>query len=126
LSFDPPSERWFRDIVDAIAMIEEFTRGMDYEAFRSNPMAVAAVERKLQIVSEAAIRLGGEAERRIPGQPWRDIRGIGNQLRHAYERIDLETIWNAVTDDLPPLKAAVSKTIFASPSEFPPTMGIEP
>ena len=45
-------------------MIEQFTTGMDFEAFRSNPMAVAAVERKLQIVSEAAIRLGDEAERR--------------------------------------------------------------
>jgi len=92
-------------------MIEQFTSGMDFEAFRSNPMAVAAVERKLQVISEAAIRLGTEAEQRIPDQPWRDIRGIGNQLRHAYERIDLNTIWNAVTDDLPPLKAAVLKAL---------------
>jgi uncharacterized protein with HEPN domain len=88
-------------------MIEQFTSGMDFEAFRSNPMAVAAVERKLQIISEAAIRLGSEADRRCPDQPWRDIRGIGNQLRHAYERIELDTIWSTVTDDLPPLKAAV-------------------
>ena len=92
LSFRPPPERLFGDIVDTID---------------SNPMAVAAVERKLQIISEAAIRLGSEAERLCPDQPWRDIRGIGNQLRHAYERIDLETIWSAVTDDLPPLMAAV-------------------
>ena len=92
-------------------MIEQFTSGMDFEAFRATPMAVAAVERKLQIISEAATRLGNEAEQRIPDQPWRDIRGIGNQLRHAYERIDLNTIWNAVTDDLPPLKAAVLKIV---------------
>jgi uncharacterized protein with HEPN domain len=93
--------------MDAIAMIGQFTSGMDFEAFRSNPMAVAAVERKLQIISEAAIRLGTEAETRCPAIPWREIRGLGNQLRHAYERIDLDTIWNSVTDDLPPLKAAV-------------------
>ena len=97
--------------MDAIAMIEQFTSGMDFETFSANPMAVAAVERKLQIISEAAIRLGSEAEQRIPDQPWRDIRGIGNQLRHSYERIDLNTIWNAVTDDLPPLKAAVLRTL---------------
>src|SRR5579863_7619710 len=113
LSFSPPPERWFSDIVNAIAMIDQFTSGMDFEAFRSSPMAVAAVERKLQIISEAATRLGNEAEQRIPDQPWRDIRGIGNQLRHAYERIDLNTIWNAVTDDLPPLKAAV---VMANPT----------
>ena len=84
-------------------MIDQFTSGMDFEAFRSNSMAVAAVERKLQIISEAAIRLANEAERLCPDLPWRDIRGIGNQLRHAYERIDLTTIWNTVVDDLPAL-----------------------
>jgi uncharacterized protein with HEPN domain len=40
-------------------------------------MVVAAVERKLMILSEAAIRLGEDAERYCPGQPWRDIRGTG-------------------------------------------------
>jgi len=47
-------------------MIEQFTSGMDFEDFRSNPMAVAAVERKLQIISEAATRLGMEAEGYAP------------------------------------------------------------
>ncbi|HME07347.1 MAG TPA: HepT-like ribonuclease domain-containing protein, partial [Bryobacteraceae bacterium] len=74
-------------------------------------MTVAAAERKLQVISEAAIRLGGEAEQRIPAQPRRNTRGIGNQLRHTYERIDLNTIGNAVTDDLPPFKAAVRRAL---------------
>jgi len=98
-------------------MIEQFTSGMDFEGFRTNPMAVAAVERKLLIISEAAIRLGDEAERRCPDLPWRDIRGIGNQIRHAYERIDLDTIWSAVTDDLPPLKAAVVRALGPPPEK---------
>jgi uncharacterized protein with HEPN domain len=119
LSFKAPPERLFADIADAIAMIEQFTFGMNLEEFRSNPMAVAAVERKLQIISEAAIRLGEDAEKSIPDQPWRDIRGIGNYLRHAYERIDLDTIWAAVTDDLPPLKAAVLRELASHLPETP-------
>jgi uncharacterized protein with HEPN domain len=115
LSFNPAPQRWFSDIIGAIEMIEQFTAGMDFEAFRSNPMAVAAVERKLQIISEAAIRLGDEAERCCPEQPWRDIRGIGNQLRHAYERVDLKTVWNTMTDDLPQLKAAVLGALVPPP-----------
>lgn len=58
-----------RDIADAISMIEKFTSGMDFEGFREDPKAVAAVERKLQIISEAAIRLGSDAEIRCPGLP---------------------------------------------------------
>ena len=111
MSFRTPPQRWLRDILDAIALIDEFTSGMDFEAFRSNSMAVAAVERKLQIISEAAIRLADDAERLCPGLPWRDIRGIGNQLRHAYERIDLSTVWNTVKDDLPALKAAIKNAL---------------
>jgi uncharacterized protein with HEPN domain len=96
-----------RDIADAIGMIETFTCAMDFEGFRGDPKTVAAVERHLQIISEAAIRLGESAQRRCPGLPWREIRGMGNWLRHQYDRIELPVIWKTVQDDLPRLKAAV-------------------
>lgn len=111
LSFKTPPLRWFRDMLDAITLIDQFTSGMKFEAFRSDLMAVAAVERELQIISEAAIRLADDAEQLCPGLPWRDIGGIGNQLRHAYERIDLATIWNTAKDDLPALTAAIEKVL---------------
>ena len=63
-----------RDILDGIDMIGQFVRGMSLEAFREDPKTVAAVERKLLLVSEAAIRLGGDAERLCPGLPWNNIR----------------------------------------------------
>jgi uncharacterized protein with HEPN domain len=72
----------------------------------------------LQVISEAAIRLGGEAEGRIPGVSWRNIRGMGNWLRHQYDRIELETIWKTATDDLPPLKTAIQRAL-AQPPEDP-------
>jgi hypothetical protein len=52
-----------RDIADSIT---QFTQGMDAPAFRSDPKTVAAVERKLQVISEAAIRLGDQAEALCP------------------------------------------------------------
>ena len=98
------ADRALRDILDAIGMIEQFTAGMDFNAFREDPKTVAAVERKLQIISEAAVRLGSDAELRVPGPSWRDIRGLGNWLRHQYERVELPVIWKTVADDLPRLK----------------------
>jgi uncharacterized protein with HEPN domain len=96
-----------RDIVDGIDMIVQFVRDMDLEAFREDPKTVAAVERKLLLISEAAVRLGDDAERLCPGLPWRNIRGIGDWLRHRYDRVDVETVWNTVFDDLPPLRSGV-------------------
>lgn len=97
----------FRDIIDSIAMITRFTEGMDMEAFRDDPRTVAAVERKLSLISEAAVRLGENGPALCPGPPWHNIRGLGNWLRHQYDRVDLETIWHTIVHDLPPLKAAV-------------------
>ena len=97
----------FEDILGSIRLIEQFVRGMDLEAYRLDEKTQAAVERKMLIISEAAIRLKADAEVLCPGVPWRDIRGSGNWLRHQYDSVDVETIWNTIQDDLPPLRIAV-------------------
>jgi uncharacterized protein with HEPN domain len=84
---------------------------MDLDAFREDPKTIAAVERKLLVISEAAVRLGEHALTLCPDQPWHKIRATGNWLRHAYERINLETVWGTIKDDLPPLKAAVLRAL---------------
>ena len=67
----------------------------------------------LLIVSEAARRLGSHAGRLAPGQPWADIRSIGNVLRHQYDDIDPEVIWWIVQRDLATLKAAAQQALLA-------------
>ncbi len=98
-------------------MIVQFVHGMDLEAFREDPKTVAAVERKLLLISEAAIRLGEDADRLCPGLPWHNIRGIGNWLRHQYDRVDVETVWNTVIDDLAPLRTGVLRALTAPPAD---------
>jgi uncharacterized protein with HEPN domain len=102
-----------QDIVSAIVAIEEFTANMDFEAFRSDPKTVSAVERKLSVISEAAVRVGAEGPLLCPDVPWHNIRGMGNWLRHQYDRIDTNTVWNTVTQDLPPLRIAAQKALDA-------------
>lgn len=48
-----------------------------------NPESVAGTVRRI---------VRDDAERLCPGLPWRNIRGIGNCLRHRYERVDVETV----------------------------------
>ena len=106
-------------IAQAIQAIESFTAGMDFEDFRADPKTVAAVERMLLTISEAAKRMGPGVESLCPGQPWHKIRGMGNWLRHQYDRIDLQSMWDTVTDDLPPLKAAVLLALAREKSSKP-------
>ena len=68
-------------------------------------MRYDAVERCLERICEAAYRLGDAAATLMPEQPWQDIRGMGNRLRHAYNHVDLKIVWKVVTERLPELKA---------------------
>ena len=96
-----------RDIHESIDLIDSFLKGMDFEAYRVDLKTQSAVERQLQIITEAAIRLGEEAETLCPGLDWKGIRGMGNFLRHEYQRIDDRIVWDTIKDDLPPLAVAV-------------------
>jgi uncharacterized protein with HEPN domain len=99
------------DILAAIVAIGRFIEGMDFDAYAEDERTQAAVERKLLVISEAAIRLKDAGENLCPSVPWRDIRGIGNWLRHQYDRIDLETIWSTIQVDLPPLRKAIESAL---------------
>lgn len=50
--------------------------------------------RKLRASSKSS------AETLIPDQPWSDIRGIGNIIRHEYDSVDPLIIWNIINRDL--------------------------
>ena len=80
---------------------------MDFDRYRADPKTKSAVERQMQIITEAAYRLGDEGENLCPGPDWKGLRGMGNILRHGYHRIDDRIVWDTVTDDLPPLKSSV-------------------
>jgi uncharacterized protein with HEPN domain len=99
------------DIIENTERIERYLHGMDRATFASSDMTRDAVERCLERVCEAAHRLGEDAVRLMPGQPWAEIRGMGNRLRHAYDRISLDVIWNAIRYDLPGLSEDARKAL---------------
>jgi uncharacterized protein with HEPN domain len=105
-----PSERYrevdcLQDIIDNIARIERYVEGLDQDRLRADDLRHDAVERCLERICEAAFRLGDRANALLPAHPWPDIRGMGNRLRHGYDQIDTNIVWNVVSERLPSLKA---------------------
>jgi uncharacterized protein with HEPN domain len=86
----------FGDIVREIDLIKEFIGGRSAALVSSDMKTVRAIERSLQIISEAAIKLGPKAEQLIPHQPWAEIRGLGNVLRHDYHEVSFDRLWQTV------------------------------
>lgn len=105
-----PRQR-FTDIVENIDRIAGFTEGMDRDSFVSDIRTRLAVERCLLIIAEAAVKLGDLAETLAPGVPWRNIRGIGNILRHDYDAMDLDVLWDTVDSHLGPLREVCASAL---------------
>jgi uncharacterized protein with HEPN domain len=70
-----------------------------------------AVERCLEIVSEASRFVPEELKSGYPNLPWRGIADFGNLLRHGYDGIDDRRVWAIVEQDLAPLKAAIEQML---------------
>ena len=67
-------------------------------------------DRVIGAVSGADLRGGAKrgdlAPALVPDQPWREIGALGKRLRHEYDVIREDRLWDIVQVGLPPLCAA--------------------
>lgn len=63
----------------------------------------------IEIVSEASRHIPDEWKEAFPLIPWKDIANIGNFLRHAYDDVDVEILWNIYLYELDALEAAIAE-----------------
>lgn len=109
-----PSRRYLdrlEDIVTNCERIARHTAGMSREAYFADEKTIDAVERCLERISEAAVKLGPELDARYRDAPWKEARGIGNILRHKYDEIVDDLIWASIATDIPRLCESALKEI---------------
>jgi uncharacterized protein with HEPN domain len=94
-------------IREAIGLIDQYARGRHRQDLDREPMLRQAIERNIEIISEASRRIPEAMKRRHPNVPWRDIAAIGNILRHEYPAVNHAIIWRVATEDVRSLAAAV-------------------
>ncbi len=94
-------------IRDEIDGLTGTLKNVTFETYQDSYALRRVTERALQIISEAARALPSELTVKNPGAPWSAIIGIGNILRHEYQRIDDRRLWEIVTVHLPQLRVVV-------------------
>lgn len=98
-------------VIENAQSIFRYTEGMDLGQFEDDRKTYDAVERCLQRITEAVIRLGDDAALLLPGQPLQRIRGFGNRLRHDYDNIEEDRLFDIVRNDLPSLCSAAEDAL---------------
>jgi uncharacterized protein with HEPN domain len=101
----------FQDVIYNVDAIRRYTARMRRAKFFADDKTRDATLHCLLRISEAAKKLGKTAEELAPDQSWRQIRDLGNRLRHEYDAIDRDRIWVIVSDELAPLRAACVQAI---------------
>lgn len=105
-----PRVRLFH-IRDEIEGVAGALQGIAFAEYEKSYMLRRAVERALQIISEAARSLPSDLLTEHPAAPWRAIIGIGNVLRHEYQHLDDAQLWKIATVDLPELHAIILRML---------------
>jgi uncharacterized protein with HEPN domain len=88
------------DIIEAIERIRHVLRDVSLETFERDWEKRWLVERGFEIISEASRHLPDDVRARHSGIPWAKVAGIGNVLRHEYNRAAPDILWKLARDDL--------------------------
>ena len=90
-------------------------RGLDAVQCAEDDRTQYAVIALLEIVGEAAGKVSVTERQASPTIPWRALIGMRNHLIHGYNTVDLDVVWTAITQELPPLIAALTARLAHGP-----------
>ena len=96
-----PAFLW--DMLEACRMILQFIEGKTYQQYLDDPLLQSAVERKLEVIGEAARRVSEDYQQQHPEISWRSLIGLRNILIHEYGEVRQDRIWLILQDHVPVL-----------------------
>jgi uncharacterized protein with HEPN domain len=105
------NETRLRHILDAAREAVLFAQDKTRNDLNTNRMLTLSLVKCIEIVGEAAANITRERQDELPQIPWPQIIGMRNRLIHAYFEVNLDIVWDVVTDNLPPLIAELEKII---------------
>lgn len=88
-----------------------FVNNRTREDLDRDRMLSLALVRLIEIIGEAANNISEPCQSKYFKIPWRQIIGMRNRIVHAYFDVDLDIIWQVITQDLGSLLIEVEKAI---------------
>lgn len=98
--------------LDCANFIAEEIARRNEQQFHEDRLLRDAILRNLEVIGQACKDYGIDAlEQARPNIRWRRIAGFRNQLAHEYLGLDNELIWAIVSEQINPLRQALSEIL---------------
>ena len=114
------------DLRDAVCLLDmlrqargvaRLVQGRTFEDYLADEDLRMAVERRLEIIGEAARRVSATYRDTHPEVPWRKIIAQRHVLAHEYEEIEESLLWQTATVSVPELIALLEPLVPHEPGE---------
>ncbi len=105
------------DMLEAARGTVRAAEGHTFQVYLEDENFRLSVERRIEIIGEAARNVSRSFKQAHPEIPWRGIIAQRHVLAHGYGDIDNELIWNVVTMHVPRLIAALEPLIPPPPPD---------
>jgi uncharacterized protein with HEPN domain len=102
---------YLKHIRDSINKIYLYTGNITLEVFFENSMIHDAVIRQFEIIGEATNNITNDFRLKYETVPWKNMIALRNKVIHGYFGVNLNIIWDAVKEELPPLKKSIDEII---------------
>lgn len=110
-----PMRHMFDHAVEAVDMARGRSRA---DRDRDRQLNLALV-RLVEIIGEAAKRVGSPTCEAHPQVPWTQIIGTRNRPIHGYDRVNFDILWRIVRDELPLLVEQLRTILSNAPRTEP-------
>lgn len=98
-------------MIDAANEALSFVAGKSKSELETDRTLMLAIVKSIEIVGEAASKVSGDVKAQSPEIPWSDIVAMRNRLIHSYFDVNIEIVWQTVTEELPPLVTQLEKLL---------------
>jgi len=89
----------------------EFSTGRARQDLATDRQLFLVLMKLVEIVGEGASRVSQEFRNSHPEIPWSFAIGMRARLSHGYDKVDLDILWETVTEDLPELIETLERLV---------------
>ena len=105
------------DMLDAARGVVTSVKNLTLDQYRADENLRLAIERRIEIIGEAAGKVSPDFQQAHPAIPWRRIIAQRHVLAHEYGEIDHDLIWTVATVHIPQLIAMLEELIPPPPPD---------